>query len=193
MASAIRRIIEEMQTARLVSIRERGVIATCVEGRIWLTRDGDRNEHVLEAGESFTTADRNRVILQALSASRVFLDYTAKRDALPSMRGRFLWLLALIRGVAITIGKRLTVSAGRATLLRRGVRGADREKRCASPAAKSMRGARAGARPLQRHTSACVYNGKIALTPFRLHDPFSATPAAGPSPARSAGAWRWRR
>jgi hypothetical protein len=86
MASAITRIIEEMQTARLVSIRERGVIATCVEGRIWLTRDGNRNENVLEAGESFTTADRNRVILQALSASRVFLDYPAKRDAFSSIR-----------------------------------------------------------------------------------------------------------
>ncbi len=98
MATAIRRIIEEMQMARLVSIRERGVIATCVEGRIWLTRDGDRNEQVLEAGESFTTADANRMILQALSASRLFLDYPAKRDAFSSMLGRSLRVLAFVRG-----------------------------------------------------------------------------------------------
>lgn len=109
MATSIKRIIEEMQTARLVSIRQHGVIATCVEGRIWVTRDGNRNEKVLEAGESFTTEDRNRVILQALSPSRVFLDYPAKRNALRSMHGRCSSVLSLIGRTVVTIGKRLAV------------------------------------------------------------------------------------
>src|SRR5688500_16843068 len=85
MATSMKRIIEEMQAARLLSIREHGVVATCVEGRIWVTRDADRNETVLQAGESFTTPDRNRVILQALVPSRVYLEPAPKRNPFRSM------------------------------------------------------------------------------------------------------------
>ena len=109
MATSMKRIIEEMQAARLLSIREHGVVATCVEGRIWVTRDADRNETVLQAGESFTTPDRNRVILQALVPSRVYLEPAPKRNPFRSMEGRGLRPLAAIRRAAITFGKRLAV------------------------------------------------------------------------------------
>ncbi len=108
-ATSVQRIIEEMQTARLLSIREYGVIATCVEGRIWITRDGDRNEKVLAAGESFATPDRNRVILQALAPSRVSLERAAKSRPFHSTQGRVLSLFAAVKAAAITFGKRLAV------------------------------------------------------------------------------------
>jgi hypothetical protein len=109
MATLMKRIIEEMQAARLLSIREHGVVATCVEGRIWVTRDADRNETVLRAGESFTTPDSNRVILQALVPSRVYLEPAPKRNPFRSMEGRGLRLLAAITRAAITFSKRLAV------------------------------------------------------------------------------------
>lgn len=107
MPSSMTRIIKEMQTARLISIGERGVTATCVEGRIWLTRDGDRNEKILQVGESFTTGDRRRVILQALTPSRVSLSCPAKLNAFHSIHRTGLLLFSAIKRAVFTICKQL--------------------------------------------------------------------------------------
>jgi hypothetical protein len=104
MATRVQRIIEEMQAARLRSIRQFGVIATCVEGRIWVTRDNDTNDTILEVGESFTTTSRHRVILQALIPSRVFLDCPVRREL--SIRLACVALLNSIRAVTLAVASR---------------------------------------------------------------------------------------
>lgn len=79
MLQRIRRVVEEMQAGRLLAIKERGVIVTCVEGTLWITRDGDRKDIVLAAGESFENTRPGRVLVQALAASRVHLQVPALR------------------------------------------------------------------------------------------------------------------
>jgi hypothetical protein len=104
MATRVQRIIEEMQAARLRSIRQSGVIATCVEGLIWITRDNDPNDRILQAGESFTTTSRHRVIFQALVRSRVLLDCPVRREL--SIRPACVALLNSIRAATLEVASR---------------------------------------------------------------------------------------
>lgn len=48
-----------------------GLALTCHEGVVWLTVDGDPRDFVLEAGETFETPERSRVLIYALARSRV--------------------------------------------------------------------------------------------------------------------------
>ena len=104
MATRVQRIIEELQAARLRSISQSGVIATCAEGRIWVTRDNDPNDTILEVGESFTTTSSDRVILQALVHSRVFLDCPVRREL--SIRLACIALLKSMRAVTLAVASR---------------------------------------------------------------------------------------
>ncbi len=46
-----------------------GAQIICRSGSVWLTLDGDLRDIVLQAGESFTTAEHRRALVYALSAS----------------------------------------------------------------------------------------------------------------------------
>jgi len=48
-----------------------GLAVTCDDGVLWLTLDGDSRDFVLEAGETFETQDRGRVLIYALADSRI--------------------------------------------------------------------------------------------------------------------------
>jgi hypothetical protein len=52
---------------------------TCEEGAVWLTVDGDLQDYVLEAGETFETQDHGRVLIYALADSRISI-----ADAIPA-------------------------------------------------------------------------------------------------------------
>lgn len=45
----------------------------CLEGELWLTRDGDIKDYILGPGESLALARRDRGAVQALRASRLRL------------------------------------------------------------------------------------------------------------------------
>jgi hypothetical protein len=45
----------------------------CLDGRIWVTHEGDSRDVVLSAGRSFAPSRSGRVVVQALSAARVRL------------------------------------------------------------------------------------------------------------------------
>ena len=111
MATRAQRNIEEMQAAQLKSIRQGGVVAACMEGRIWVTRDNDANDTVLEVGESFITTSRHRVILEALVPSRVVLQYPGTRER--SIRLAFSGLLDSIKAIALLRASRLGLHPGK--------------------------------------------------------------------------------
>ncbi|MBL8480155.1 MAG: DUF2917 domain-containing protein [Sterolibacteriaceae bacterium] len=45
----------------------------CLEGELWLTRDGDPEDYILGAGNCMRLGSRDRAMLQALQSSRVHL------------------------------------------------------------------------------------------------------------------------
>ncbi len=81
MLKRMRQAVVQMQENRLLSIRERGVIVCCVEGRIWITRDRDPVDRVLAPGESYEVVGARRVLIQALTAARVRLEVRGSRAA----------------------------------------------------------------------------------------------------------------
>jgi Protein of unknown function (DUF2917) len=44
----------------------RGEVINCLSGVIWITQEGDLNDYILEAGDSFWVTKRGTVIVQAL-------------------------------------------------------------------------------------------------------------------------------
>jgi hypothetical protein len=52
----------------------------CREGTVWLTLDGDLQDYVLEAGDSFHTGEHRRALIYALSPARVDLDMCGNRQ-----------------------------------------------------------------------------------------------------------------
>jgi hypothetical protein len=62
----------QLQHKALYSLPDASSLAvTCEDGVLWLTVDGDPRDFVLEAGESFETEDRGRVLIYALADSRI--------------------------------------------------------------------------------------------------------------------------
>ena len=68
-----------------------GVTITCRAGAVWITVDGDANDYVLEAGESFTPKGRERVLVYALGPvrARIDLDSDQSRKQTMAMFRRF--------------------------------------------------------------------------------------------------------
>jgi hypothetical protein len=66
-----------------------GVTVTCRAGSVWLTVDGDPNDYILEAGESFALPGRGRVLVYALGAARIDLASDHSRKETIAMFRRF--------------------------------------------------------------------------------------------------------
>ena len=58
----------------------------CLEGMIWITQDGDVQDHVITTGEMFLVSQPGKVIAQALINSRMTITPCL---ATTSFRGRF--------------------------------------------------------------------------------------------------------
>ena len=54
-----------------VEAPHRGLIVRCERGSVWVTAEGDRDDHILAVGDTFTTSTRGRVAVLALSAAAV--------------------------------------------------------------------------------------------------------------------------
>ncbi len=48
-----------------------GVEVQCLSGTVWLTREGDPDDHVLSSGETFVSGRSGRLALMALEPARV--------------------------------------------------------------------------------------------------------------------------
>jgi hypothetical protein len=66
-----------------------GVTITCRSGAVWITVDGDPNDYVLEAGQSFALHERGRVLVYALGAARIDLDSDQSRKETMATFRRF--------------------------------------------------------------------------------------------------------
>lgn len=55
----------------------RGEKITCLKGRIWITQQGDLNDYVLDAGESFWVSRPGAVVVQALEDTQIRFSRTA--------------------------------------------------------------------------------------------------------------------
>jgi hypothetical protein len=78
----------QLQLARkaLYSIADAsGIEVTCAEGAVWLTLDGDEQDYVLEAGQSFETPEHRRALVYAFEPSRISL---ACAEPMPCTRYR---------------------------------------------------------------------------------------------------------
>jgi len=52
----------------------RGALVRCLEGGLWITQDGDRNDHVLAAGGSFRVDRDGVVVMQATRAAQLVIE-----------------------------------------------------------------------------------------------------------------------
>ncbi len=58
---------------QLLALPDANATLVCLEGELWLTRDGDSEDYILGPGRSFTVRRGDRAAVQALKASRVRL------------------------------------------------------------------------------------------------------------------------
>ncbi len=56
---------------RLLALPPAALTVLCLEGELWLTRDGDYEDHILGAGQRFMVGRRDQATVQALRPSRV--------------------------------------------------------------------------------------------------------------------------
>jgi len=58
---------------RLLALPNANVTLLCLDGELWLTRDGDIQDYILGPGQSFAARRGDRVTVQALRPSRFSL------------------------------------------------------------------------------------------------------------------------
>lgn len=66
-----------------------GLCITCRSGALWITVDGDLNDYVVEAGETFATQHHARALVYALGDSRVDLVACQSRNDTIARFSRF--------------------------------------------------------------------------------------------------------
>ncbi len=60
-----------------------GVRLACSEGTVWVTLDGDLQDYILEAGDSFITQEHRRALVYAIAPARISLE--ARNSRKPTM------------------------------------------------------------------------------------------------------------
>ena len=58
---------------QLLALPDENLTLACLDGELWLTRDGDREDYILDPGRSFVIRRGDGVAVQALRPSRVSL------------------------------------------------------------------------------------------------------------------------
>lgn len=53
----------------------KGVVIRCMNGSLWVTCEGDNNDHILNIGNEYTVTDRGRIVVMAQSEVRMMLKW----------------------------------------------------------------------------------------------------------------------
>lgn len=53
----------------------KGLVIQCLNGNLWVTCEGDNNDHILHAGNEYTVADDGRIVVMAQSDARMSLKW----------------------------------------------------------------------------------------------------------------------
>ena len=69
-----------------VEVGRGGVEVRVAAGEVWLTREGDLEDHVLAAPRAFESARRGKLVVTALTAVRFEVASLARPAALPQER-----------------------------------------------------------------------------------------------------------
>jgi hypothetical protein len=70
-----RKVIIELPAQAVLPVdRTRGASVRCLEGMLWITEEGNRNDYVVQGGEAFQLSGDGRAVIQALHSSRLAVD-----------------------------------------------------------------------------------------------------------------------
>ena len=68
-------VIIELEGHGLLPLGEAaGARLRCLEGAVWITEEGDRNDYVLKSGQSHTLSGEGRALVQAMGGARFALE-----------------------------------------------------------------------------------------------------------------------
>ena len=73
-----------------------GLMLSCREGTVWLTREGDGEDHVLKAGDALQVEGRGRVVVQALDPARLCLAPTPRSESSRTREGLLMGALGVV-------------------------------------------------------------------------------------------------
>jgi Protein of unknown function (DUF2917) len=117
--------VRRLTTGEALHLGRLGGDLTVVDGRVWLTRDGDRGDHFVEAGQKVRLAvDENAVIESARTGETITVRWTPRRQ---SFIGAV--LAEPLRGVAFLAAR---AADGFAALARTAAQGAKHAQGCIS-------------------------------------------------------------
>ena len=65
-----------LKKKELVAIERdaRGVTVSCLDGAVWLTQNGDLNDHLILSGMGFTVSCKGKVVMLALNSATLMLN-----------------------------------------------------------------------------------------------------------------------
>jgi hypothetical protein len=53
----------------------KGVVIQCLTGDLWVTCEGDNNDHILHVGNEYTVTERGTIVVMAQSEARMSLKW----------------------------------------------------------------------------------------------------------------------
>jgi quercetin dioxygenase-like cupin family protein len=75
----IKRAVIELEPHAVLPLHDAsGAKIACLEGVLWITQQDDRNDFVLEAGESLILEKEGEALVQALQGSRIAVEAPAR-------------------------------------------------------------------------------------------------------------------
>ncbi len=73
-----------------------GLMLSCCEGTVWLTREGDSVDHVLKPGDAVQVEGHGRVVVQALRPARLCFAPTPPSESARTLEGLLLGALGVV-------------------------------------------------------------------------------------------------
>ena len=58
----------------------KGAVIQCLNGNLWITCEGDNNDHILHVGNEYTVTDHGRIVVMAQSDARLSLKWPEGKD-----------------------------------------------------------------------------------------------------------------
>ncbi len=67
-------LLQDKEVAGLGKL-PKGVVIECLTGHLWITREGDNNDHILHVGNEYTVSDKGRIVVMAHSNASLKLKW----------------------------------------------------------------------------------------------------------------------
>jgi hypothetical protein len=70
-----RKVTIELEGNAVLALRQTvGALVRCIDGAVWITEEGDRNDYVLKTGQFHELSGEGRTLVQAMGGARVALE-----------------------------------------------------------------------------------------------------------------------